>query len=419
MMKKTLWIYGGVIIVILLITTLFLSMVYYNPDEPGKIPEKKPTILWNQTTCSYPEGSLPVMFQADPAHTGDYTRLSCGIIPEGKVKWKLHVGSLVYSSPVVWNGTVYIISKENGLNAVDATTGILVWRNSGYSNSNTPAINNGTLYSSPWHIEALDATTGTQIWEFHSGNAFKTPVVVNGMVFAGDGNGDIYAFDARTGKNRWNFTTIGDTRGLAVSNDTVYLMAKLVNTTFSPTPDRSMDRTEITNRMYALNADTGTLKWVITPPGNVSCGIAITDGTLYAGTDNNFNAFDAINGEVRWSRTINGYCHSAPAVADGIIYVGSDDANLYALDTKTGTLKWNYTMKEKIMSIGGVYAPSPAFADGIVYAGGIEGRLYALDAKTGFLRWYYPTKGYIWSSPAIVNGVVYFGSNDGYLYAIE
>ncbi|MDO9325673.1 MAG: PQQ-binding-like beta-propeller repeat protein, partial [Methanoregula sp.] len=60
-----------------------------------------------------------------------------------------------------------------------------------------------------------------------------------------------------------------------------------------------------------------------------------------------------------------------------------------------------------------------AYADGVVYFGDLNGTLYALDAKTGALRWNFTAGGYIWSSPSVSNGVVYFSGGDGYLYAVE
>ncbi|MDO9323623.1 MAG: PQQ-binding-like beta-propeller repeat protein, partial [Methanoregula sp.] len=397
-MKKNLWIFGALLATAIIFCIILFLPIIIPHDKTGSAPIEQSDIPDSRKTLRPPDSFKPsTMLQADPAHTGDYTNVSGGIIPKGQLKWKLNVGSLVHSSPIIWNRTVYIISQDIGLNAVDSSTGSLKWTKGRYSNTPVPAIDGGILYSSPWQIEALDAETGEKLWDYYPGNSFDTPTIVNGIVYAGNGNDNVYAFNAKTGDVRWNFTTIGDNRGLAISNDTVYLMAIHVNRTFASSANRSVDRIETANRIYALNAKTGALKWKITPPGNVSCGITIANGTLYAGADNNFYAFDARNGEVLWSRTI-GYCYSAPAVANGFVYVGSDNANLYALNAENGTLKWNYTMKKNIM-LGG-YSPSPSYADGVVYAGGIDGNLYALEAKTGTLRWNFTTGGYIWSSPA-------------------
>lgn len=58
----------------------------------------------------------------------------------------------------------------------------------------------------------------------------------------------------------------------------------------------------------------------------------------------------------------------------------------YALDAKTGTLKWRHKAK------GGIRT-SPVVSDGMVYfidghPSHREGALWALDAKTGQLKWF-------------------------------
>ena len=62
---------------------------------------------------------------------------------------------------------------------------------------------------------------------------------------------------------------------------------------------------------------------------------------------------------------------------------------------------------------------SPAVVDGVVYVGSNDDYVYALDARSGELRWRYETGGDVDSSPAVVDGVVYVGSEDDYVYALD
>ena len=65
---------------------------------------------------------------------------------------------------------------------------------------------------------------------------------------------------------------------------------------------------------------------------------------------------------------------------------------------------------------------SPAVANGVVFVGTYPdqgygpGILYALNARTGALRWSHKMAS-IFSSPAVANGVVYVASWDGKVYA--
>jgi outer membrane protein assembly factor BamB len=53
-------------------------------------------------------------------------------------------------------------------------------------------------------------------------------------------------------------------------------------------------------------------------------------------------------------------------------------------------------------------------ANGLVYAASWDGTLYALDARTGALRWRHAS---IESTPTIADGVVYVSGDDHMFYA--
>jgi len=56
-------------------------------------------------------------------------------------------------------------------------------------------------------LRAIDPVTGTIRWEFRYTSVSGSGVLstASGVVFAGDGDGNILAFDARTGKNLWHY----------------------------------------------------------------------------------------------------------------------------------------------------------------------------------------------------------------------
>ncbi|MDO9324442.1 MAG: PQQ-binding-like beta-propeller repeat protein [Methanoregula sp.] len=419
-MVKRIWIIGAIILGMTILCIAFFAYENFSPDTMiGS--EKNPIRVSVNTTKGFQ--SPPMMFRADPACTGNYSQVSRGIIPLGRLKWKYKLDSSAPASPTVWEDTVYLMTPHNGSFAINASTGVLKWNNRdiGYS-SGSPAIAEGKVFEQAGYFYSLNAETGAVGWRYQGGNSFGLfPAIANGTVYIGNGDKNVYAFDPETGRVRWNYTTIGSVNTLAVADNTVYLTSvQIVNLTFAKGIDQSKDKIETDNRIYALDADTGMLKWKFTPHGMVSyCGPAVADGILYVGTDyndNNLYALDTRTGEVRWNRTIN-VSISSPAVAEGMVFVGSDDSNLNALDAKTGAQKWKFTVQESKMP-GGI-ASSPAYADGVVYFGDLNGNLYALDAKTGALRWKFTAGGYIWSSPAISNGIIYFSSGDGYLYAVE
>jgi outer membrane protein assembly factor BamB len=133
-------------------------------------------------------------------------------------------------------------------------------------------------------------------------------------------------------------------------------------------------------------------------------------------------ALDAATGQERWRfQTGNdttiynqiGIASSA-AVSEGVVYFGCRDGHFYAVDEKTGALKWSHDNR------GGWVIASPAVKDGIVYFPTSDGtRFKALDAKTGDVRLDVANKVVSFSSPAIVNNTAYFGTSDGWLHALD
>ena len=96
---------------------------------------------------------------------------------------------------------------------------------------------------------------------------------------------------------------------------------------------------------------------------------------------------------------------------DGTLYVGHADG-LYALDPKNkGATKWG-------IGTGPVVSSPAVGADGRVYFGSMDGNLYAV--KAGAIVWQVKTGGQVNSSPAIgADGSVFAMSDDGSLYTVK
>lgn len=123
---------------------------------------------------------------------------------------------------------------------------------------------------------------------------------------------------------------------------------------------------------------------------------------VYVGSPQNDSvmAFDAESGAEKWKFFTGGPVRFAPAVSDGLVYAGSDDGFVYCLDAATGAERWRFRAalsdrkaigNKRMISVWPVRG-APVVADGTVYfAAGIwpfEGvSVYALDAKAGAVVW--------------------------------
>ncbi len=128
----------------------------------------------------------------------------------------------------------------------------------------------------------------------------------------------------------------------------------------------------------------------------------VKDGIMYVVTGNDdVFALNAKTGEIRWERWSGidqkistvccGWVNRGLAMGEGMLFLGQLDTNVVALDIKTGKEVWK-TPIEKWQN-GYVVTSAPLYYDGIVYSGisggefGTRGRLTALDAKTGKILW--------------------------------
>lgn len=274
-----------------------------------------------------------------------------------------------------------------------------------------PVVANGTVYFGTLYYAAedkgkenfyaVDSWTGEQRWTFQppTGSTINKVAVLRDTVYIGSSNGRLYALDAATGDEYWNFVTDGKLKGLTIANRTLYVASR----------GSSPGLTVPDGHVYALGALRGEEKWQITTDGPTT-GVAVKDGTTYVTTwhGSRVYALDAETGAEQWNVQLNGWLRS-PSVANGMVYVGThvDGEDVYALDTETGNQQWKRT-------IGGADGiASPAVLRNTAYFSG--NHLHAVKAMTGADRW---SKQSLRGTPVLLNDVGYIRGGDT-LYTLD
>ena len=128
----------------------------------------------------------------------------------------------------------------------------------------------------------------------------------------------------------------------------------------------------------------------------------VKNGIMYVitGNDDVF-ALNAKTGEILWERWSGidqkistvccGWLNRGLAMGEGMLFLGQLDANMVALEIKTGREVWKAPIEDWRNGYGVTNAP--LYYGGIVYTGntggefGVRSRLTALDAKTGQILW--------------------------------
>ena len=272
----------------------------------------------------------------------------------GAEKWNFKSRMAIASSPTVEGGTVYFVSSAGSLAAIDASNGQPRWV---YAVEHERRFEAKNLHGYPPTSQTIP-----DAWDMW----VSSPAVADGRVYFGSGDGNVYAVDVESGLLQWKFTTGDVVHGSpAVANGVVYV--------------GSYD-----GKFYALDAASGQQKWVV--PGRASTRRSTTS---------------------RASRR-------RPPWSTGWSTSGSRDAHVYALDAATGRKKWDYPTSKSWVNT------TPAVRDGLVYAATSDSsRFFALDARTGRLRFNFDAKAYVFSSPALAGKLAYFGSHNGKLYAVD
>jgi outer membrane protein assembly factor BamB len=122
-----------------------------------------------------------------------------------------------------------------------------------------------------------------------------------------------------------------------------------------------------------------------------------------------------------WSLKTGGPIAARPVEAGGIVFAGSWDGREYAIRPATGKVVWK-------TSLGSTSSPqcprydqagitsAPVIQAGNAFLGGGDAFWYALNARTGAVRWRVPTGDnspsggrYNWSSPAVFDGHAFVG----------
>ncbi|GAA3002490.1 PQQ-binding-like beta-propeller repeat protein [Kitasatospora sp. NPDC006786] len=153
-----------------------------------------------------------------------------------KVKWRLPLegdptfAGIMASNPIVVGDTVYLISLNSDVTAVDKETGKVRWKrvfNSPSVGPNGVAYARGLLFGTTFTgVFALDPATGRTVWSrelIASGEGgidvapqvYEDTVVVSTVPntfgkYVPGAMGTIFALDTATGNPRWSFNTVKD-----------------------------------------------------------------------------------------------------------------------------------------------------------------------------------------------------------------
>lgn len=330
-------------------------------------------------------------FHGDNARTG---ATQAPQIRQPRIVWKAEVGIFSWlNSPLVLGKSLVVAPSsgsahnkpdpKDGVSAYDFAKGKRVWFTRFDQDANGVAATATHVFatSDDEHVYALDIKTGKVAWKARgSGKMYTHPLVVGDRVVVGDAGGWVRAYATANGKELWKAQLTGAIRGGASSDGQhVYVASQ-------------------GGEVAALGLDGKTL-W---------------KKLVKRAAWNNQGPDEAIVG------------YSPPVVGRDALYVPfgrdtyyQDLPAVYALDKKTGAVKW----KGKGPGQWGNLRSTPALVvDRLIWGEPYSGDVAALDVKTGRMsyreeigRCFFPQ----WSSAAAAGDLVYLPRFDGFVYALR
>ena len=265
-----------------------------------------------------------------------------------------------------------------------------------------------TVYlSSGQFLYAVNLTNGAERWRYpdkaQNGVSFYAPSALteDSQLILGGYDHKLYSLNLGTRQPNWSYAAATDK----------YVAQPLV-------VGSNVYATNSDNTFYALD-QSGGLLWKV-KGDHAFWSTPVSDGKLIyvSSMDHHVYAYNQENGNQVWkSDDLGGAITGKVALSpDGMIYVGTLGSKIVALDAAAGKTQWQMPAK------GWVWA-SPLIAGELVIFSDLDGNVYALETKSGSIKWQIqPDKGNnreITAAPVIHEDKLYFASQAGILYAVD
>ena len=268
-------------------------------------------------------------------------------------------------TPVCADGIVYYAAGKV-LHAARGSDGASLWTYEGESDfASSPALGDGSLYIEDGAgIARIDIKDGSLIWRKPVGTPIhSTPVAAGGKLYFGADDGQIYAMDLVSGDVAWTFKADSPITAPAAVCDNGDLLAVSRG-----------------NSLYCIDGATGRRKWRASLPVALTAPV-YSSGVCYIGAGSDLYGIDPTNGAVRLKVHLDAGITSAPAVSEAGIFITTDDHRCTALSAR-GSRIWTADIGEN--------SAAPVLTAGkTVVISTQHGVIFACDSRTGKLLWNY------------------------------
>ena len=253
------------------------------------------------------------------------------------------------------------------------------------------------------NVTALDLDTGKRKWGHGLDTGFVGSASVRitdkadepRLVFAGDVEGNLYAWSLADGSEIWKQTTDSEIDGAPSFFDDLVLVT-------------SQD-----GRLYAFDAASGTPAWQYESGDQIRCSPTIIDAqTLLGGCDAKLHRVDLETGKgVGEQVPLDGPTGSTPAAGKSVIVVPTMSGTVFGMNRSDGTERWQYRDEDQDQE----YRTDAAVGNELAIVASARKHVDAISLDTGTRKWRYTLRRQADASPVIAGNDVWIAASDGRL----
>jgi outer membrane protein assembly factor BamB len=328
--------------------------------------------------------------------------------------WKASVGKAgrYLFSPVAVGNAVYAAGANGSVAKIDAQTGQDLWRVKLHDDLSAGVGSDGTLTAVgglKGDVYVLGAD-GKQLWTAKApGEIISPPLVGNGLVVVRTVDGQIVAFNAQTGEQKWNYRNRAVPLNLRVSSGMTFAGDAAVLAGFPG------------GAFAAINLQTGDNYWQtpVSYPKGVTEVERINDVTgppTLVGSETcavtfqgQIGCFDANSGRALWEKAFSSA--SGLAQDDRAVVAADDWSVVSAFDVTSGAPLWkNDTLKNRELGVPFILGHAAVLGD-------YQGYVHFLSRDDGTLVARMKTDGSaINAAPVLAGETLVVQTRDGDLY---
>ncbi len=327
--------------------------------------------------------------------------------------WTASIGSIGYPMvATVRNGMVFVASGNGEVRALQADTGVEVWRASAGSAIAAGVGSDGRYTSVVTRgNEVVTFDAGREVWRKRVPSSVVTPPLVAGeRVFVMGVDRAVHAFDAVDGRRLWSLSRPGDALTLAQAG----VLSAFRNTLLVGQGQR----------LAGVDPLRGTVQWEVpmaSPRGSneverladlLGPAVRVGDRVCARAFQSAVGCADAAKGTVLWSRTVGGI---QAVAADAERVFGADASDrITAWQADTGDVAWtNEKLLYRGLSGALTVGPSVVFGDS-------EGYVHFLATATGEQQLRFPTDGKaVVGTPVLAGTTLVVTTQSGGVYAFR